>query len=67
MRKYLLAAVAAIAVAAPAQARDGQGYVGIEGGVLFPKSQDVNGFVDFTTVQTPALPLFLGPVDREGD
>ena len=67
MKYCLLTAVAAIAVAAPAQARDGQGYVGIEGGVLFPRGQDVNGAVEFTTIQTPALPVFAGPVDRDGD
>ena len=36
MRKYLLAAAAVVAIATPAAARDGAGYVGIEGGVLFP-------------------------------
>jgi opacity protein-like surface antigen len=39
MRNYLLAAAAAAAFATPAVAADGSGYVGIEGGVLFPKSQ----------------------------
>ncbi|HVJ70809.1 MAG TPA: hypothetical protein VM531_04740, partial [Sphingomicrobium sp.] len=67
MKYYLLAAVAAIAVAGPVQARDGQGYIGIEGGVLFPKGQDVNGVVDFTTLQTPATPVFVGPADRVGE
>ncbi len=32
MRKYLLVAVAAAAIATPAMARDGSGYIGIEGG-----------------------------------
>ena len=41
MRKLLLAAAATVAIAAPAAARDGSGYVGIEGGILFPKSQIV--------------------------
>ena len=59
MKKYLLAAVAAAAVAAPAQARDGQVYAGIEGGILLPRGQDVNADVDFTT--TPAAPA--GPAD----
>ena len=49
MRNYLLAAVAVAVFAAPAAAADGSGYVGIEGGVLFPKKQHVNGSVDFTT------------------
>jgi opacity protein-like surface antigen len=49
MRKYLLAAaVATVAIATPAAARDGSGYVGIEGGVLFPQSEDIFGAVDFT-------------------
>ena len=58
MRRYLLATAAAtVAFAAPAAARDNSGYVGIEGGVLFPKSQTVNGTITFTTPGTP------GPVD----
>ena len=39
MRRYLLAAVAAAAVASPAVARDNAGYVGIEGGII--KAQDL--------------------------
>jgi opacity protein-like surface antigen len=66
MRKYLLlAAVALTAVSSPALARDGQPYVGIEGGVLFPKEQDGDVFVDFTTTQSPATPVVAGPVDFE--
>ncbi len=53
MRKYLLAA-AAIAAASPAMA---QPYLGIEGGVLFPKDQDGDTSVDYTTTQTPLTPL----------
>ena len=34
MRNYLLAAVAAAAIASPAVARDGSGYVGVDGGVM---------------------------------
>jgi hypothetical protein len=60
MRKYLLAAVAAAAIASPAMARDGSGYVGIEGGILFPKDQDADLFVDYTTTQTPATPVVVG-------
>ena len=63
MRKYLLAAVAAAAIASPAMARDGSGYVGIEGGILFPKDQDADLFVDYTTTQTPATPVVVGPAD----
>ncbi|MEO7365248.1 MAG: outer membrane beta-barrel protein [Sphingomicrobium sp.] len=48
MRLYLLAAVAAAAIATPAVAKDNAGYVGLEGGILFPKSQHMNGTVDFT-------------------
>ena len=60
MRKYLLAATAAAAVVAtPAMARDGSVYVGIEGGVLFPKDNDADVFADFTT--TPGTPT--GPAD----
>lgn len=42
MRKYLLAAAAAAAIATPAAARDHSGYVGIEGGALFPTSSNLN-------------------------
>jgi OOP family OmpA-OmpF porin len=38
MRKYLLAAAAVIALTPPAAARDGSGYVGVEGGALFPRN-----------------------------
>ena len=64
MKRYLLAAVAAAAIAAPAQARDGQLYAGIEGGVLFPRGQDVNADLDFTTIQVPTTPAApAGPAD----
>ena len=46
MRKYLLAAVAVGAIATPAAARDGQGYAGIEFGILWSKDQDADVFVD---------------------
>jgi opacity protein-like surface antigen len=48
MRKYLLAGAAALIIATPAAAKDGAGYIGVEGGVLFPKSQSVDASVDFT-------------------
>ena len=48
MRKYLLAAAAAAVFSTPAMARDGSGYVGIEGGVLFPQKQHIDADIDFT-------------------
>ena len=48
MRKYLLAAVAAFAIASPAAARDGAGYIGIEGGLLFAKDSHIDVDVDGT-------------------
>src|SRR3982751_2058356 len=56
MRSYLLAAVATAALfASPASARDGSGYVGLEGGVLFPQSRDGNFTAVFTqSSQSPA-------------
>src|SRR4051794_76998 len=63
MRKYLFATAAAatVAIAAPAAATaDNSGYVGLEGGVLFPKSQSVTGTIDFTTTGTPG-PVNFGP------
>src|SRR5690242_14200276 len=49
MRKYLLAGAAALVIAAPAAATtDNAGYVGVDGGILFPKSQDIFGEVTFT-------------------
>jgi opacity protein-like surface antigen len=64
MRKLLLTASAAITIASPAAARDGQPYFGVEGGILLPKDQDADIDVDFTTTQTPAAPLApAGPTD----
>src|SRR5687767_2340030 len=64
MRKYLLAAVAVSAIASPAVARDGAGYIGVEGGILFPKDNDADVFADFTTTQVPATPAGpAGPAD----
>ena len=42
MKKYLLAAAAAAAIATPAVARDGSGYFGVEAGVSFPKDADID-------------------------
>ncbi|MFL6854777.1 MAG: outer membrane protein, partial [Sphingomicrobium sp.] len=68
-RYYLLAAVAASAVATPAMARDGQGYAGIEGGVTWVKAPDADVFVDFTTVNTPpgVIGTPAGPADASFD
>ena len=63
MRKYLLAAAAVSAIASPAGARDGSVYVGIEGGVLFPKDNDADVFADFTTTQVPGTPVASAPLD----
>ena len=66
MRKYLMVATAAAAVmATPAVARDGSVYVGIEGGILFPKDNDADVFADFTTSQTPTTPLAAAPLDTD--
>ncbi|HEY6868837.1 MAG TPA: hypothetical protein VI199_03670, partial [Novosphingobium sp.] len=56
MRTFLLATAAAVAlVATPAAARDGSGYVGIDGGVMFPKSQHGTFTATFTqSAQSPA-------------
>jgi len=48
MRKFLLAAAATIAVASPAVARDGSGYVGVDAGALFPLQRHVDGTINFT-------------------
>ncbi|HEX2623968.1 MAG TPA: outer membrane beta-barrel protein [Sphingomicrobium sp.] len=57
MRKILLAAVAATAIATPAMARDGSPYLGIEGGALF--ARDLNFDYDYSfddgEVITPAF------------
>ncbi|HYX45399.1 MAG TPA: hypothetical protein VE820_01030, partial [Sphingomicrobium sp.] len=53
MLKYLMAGAAALVIAAPAAAtNDNNGYVGIEGGILFPQSQSVSGNVVFTNPAT---------------
>ena len=40
MRRYLLAAAAAIAIASPAAARDGSGYVGLDLGAMMPEDNN---------------------------
>ena len=47
MRKYLLAAVAAAAIATPAVARDGAPYVGVEAGLLMAEDTDFDLTTDF--------------------
>lgn len=47
MRNYLLAAVAAAAIATPAVAQDAGPYVGIEGGILFPKDTNIDASVTY--------------------
>jgi len=55
MRRYLLATAAAtVAFAVPAAARDNSGYVGIEGGVMFPKSQTLEGTSPSPRPELPA-------------
>ena len=56
MRKYLLAAVAAAAIASPAVARDGAGYVGLEGGIMFPQDWDLEGEFIFTDPELTDFP-----------
>jgi opacity protein-like surface antigen len=48
MRKNLMAAALVAVIATPAAARDNGPYVGIEGGVLFPQAQSIDGSVNFT-------------------
>src|SRR3954467_8705217 len=55
MRKYLLAAVAAAAVATPAVARDNSPYVGVEGGVLFPKDPGLDLTATFPVTTDPGI------------
>ena len=53
MRKQLLVAVAAAAIATPAFAQDSGPYVGLEGGVLLPRDSDVDADVDFVDPLDP--------------
>jgi opacity protein-like surface antigen len=61
MRKVLLAAVAASAIATPALARNGSPYVGIEGGLLLPRDLNGNANVDYVTF--PGTPVVNGGTD----
>ena len=55
MRNILLASAAAVLLASPAAARDGSAYLGLEGGVLFPRNLDH----DVTASVQRAAPIFL--------
>src|SRR5687768_16898797 len=61
MRKFLLAAVAASAISTPALARDGSPYLGVEGGILFPRDLNGNANVDYSTF--PGTPVVVGGTD----
>ena len=52
MKKYLLLAAAAAAIATPAVAQDAGPYVGIEGGILFPRDTDLDAQVRFPNLPT---------------
>jgi len=74
MRKFLLATAAAVAIATPAAARDNSLYIGVEGGVLFPRDNDADADVDFTTTNATVPPggtlpggIPAGPADTEFD
>jgi opacity protein-like surface antigen len=70
MKRILLAsALSAAVLASPAAARDGRGYFGVEGGLLFPKDQKGDVFVDYTstTTQTPVTPVVAFPTAAPAD
>jgi len=48
MRKYLLATTAMLVMATPAAAKDNSGYFGGDIGAVWPKSQSINGLVNFS-------------------
>jgi opacity protein-like surface antigen len=52
MRKHLLAAAAAAALASPAFAAANGAYVGIEGGATFPRSTDLDVILNHDTTST---------------
>jgi opacity protein-like surface antigen len=67
MRKYLLATVASltcVTAASPALAKDGSGYVGADIGIVWPKSHDVEGGIDFTNPAVADIPFHrIGSLD----
>src|SRR5436190_156041 len=62
MKKYLLAAVATVAIASPAMARDNQGYFGAEFGILWAKDQNADVFVTYDATNT-GVPGAIDPAD----
>src|SRR6476469_1309264 len=55
MRYYLLAAAAAVAIATPAVACDGSGYIGIEGGLTFPKDPKIRALINYDDPPVTAM------------
>lgn len=53
MHKYLLAAAAVAALASPAAARDGQPYVGVEGGLVFANHEDFDFYLGYPAGPAP--------------
>src|SRR5438128_12657501 len=51
MRRYILAAVAATAIASPAAARDNSGYVGIEGGLWMAQEVSLDTHIGVASPQ----------------
>src|SRR4051794_41967500 len=58
MRKHLLAATAAAVLATPAVAGAPGPYVGIEGGVTFPHSSDLDIVLNNTTASPPTTATY---------
>src|SRR3954469_11329628 len=57
MRNYYLATTALLMFAAPAAAKDGSWYAGLDAGVLFPKSPSGGDlFADYTTTNATVPP-----------
>ncbi|HET6942138.1 MAG TPA: hypothetical protein VFH89_08255 [Sphingomicrobium sp.] len=52
MRRHLLFTSAVLVISAPAAARDGSFYTGVELGVTFPRDPSGDVFVDYTTTNT---------------
>jgi opacity protein-like surface antigen len=53
MKKHLLAAAAVAAIATPAVAQNSGPYIGIEGGVMFPRDTQVDADVNFVDPLAP--------------
>jgi opacity protein-like surface antigen len=68
MKLFLMAAVAGVMISVPTAARAGSPYVGIEGGVLHGRENDVDEIANYTTIENPATALAPpGPADTEFD